>query len=84
MIKKCSRCKAFKELDTSNFRFIETQQRYSSYCKACEARYNREYRAKQRKSHLEKLWMTVSKNFSEKEVDAFLNNLKKIWNKEHE
>lgn len=82
MLKKCSKCREFKELD--NFRFMEKQNRYCAYCRACEAKYTRERRTKLRKSNLEKLWLLVTMHLSENEVDELLTRLKNIWRKEHE
>lgn len=84
MVKKCSRCGQFKELVPSNFRYMEKQDRYCAYCRACEAAFTREYRLKKRKSHIEKLFLTQTKRANEKEVDELLASLKELWRAQHE
>lgn len=83
MIKKCSRCGAFKELTESNFRYMPKQDRYCAYCRPCEAKYTKEHRAKHRKSIFFNQFGRLTDKFSETEVDSLLNELKSFWRIKH-
>ena len=83
MIKKCSRCGAFKELNESNFRYLPKKESYCAYCLPCEARYKREHRRQQRIKHLVTLFLNLTVRSSEAEVDRLLHALKTSWRAKH-
>lgn len=84
MIKKCSRCGAFKELTESNFRYNTKQDKYYPYCRACEASYTRERRQKQRKKRFVNMFLSITKDYSEADVDRLFSALKTSWRAKHE
>ncbi len=82
MLKKCTHCRRFKNLD--KFNYMEKQGRYCAYCRDCQEKQNKERREKAREKNLVKLWLLVTSQLSENEVDELLTRLKKLWRKEHE
>ena len=83
MIRKCPKCKQFKELDDANFRFMPKQDRYCAYCRPCEARYTRERRQKQRKVRFINTFLNLTKDYSEADVDRLFIALKTSWRAKH-
>jgi len=63
---------------------MEKQGRYCAFCRDCQEKQNKERREKARKKNLEKLWLLVTSELSENEVDELLTRLKNLWRKEHE
>lgn len=84
MVKKCPRCKQYKELCPSNFRTDPKTGDYVTYCRPCEAAYTREYREKKKIEHIELLFKRITRHLSEEETDYILKRLKKLWSNEHE
>lgn len=83
MIKKCSRCGAFKEI-TANFRYLEARGKYYPYCRTCEARIAREQRKKQRKKKFMRMFMDITQDYSVAEMDYMLRDMEKLWRAKHE
>lgn len=82
MIKKCAKCRQFKNLET-NFKFIDSQGKYSSLCNECDEERLKKRRHYNRKRNLKKLWLQVTDEYSESEVEEFIKELKKMWRKQH-
>lgn len=84
MIKKCSKCGAFKELTESNFRYFPKVGRYCAYCKACEAHYMRIKKEQERKRRLINMFLYLTRDYSEADVDNLFNTMKTSWRAKRE
>ena len=79
MIRKCPKCKQFKELDDANFRYLPKQDKYFIYCRPCEAKYTREHRQKQRQARFINNFLNFTKDYNEAELDKLFSSLKTLW-----
>ena len=83
MFKKCPRCKELKELDEANFLYDKKLQRYSSYCRPCIAKYERERKTREKIKHMKKAWDKISLELNEKQADRVISDMKDIWRVNH-
>lgn len=81
MVKQCSKCGEIKNV--RDFRYMSKQRRYCAYCRQCEIRYTKEFRAKTHKQNilkqLKKNWTELCEDMSQTELDQRLYEFKEIY-----